>query len=277
MRKAALILNYNTSARAISLAKSLKDFSHFDLIVVVDNNSDEENKKIIHSFKSEGIIVLETGENLLYSRGVNYGFEYLKDKDIDLVTLINTDTFIDKNSLEKCENALLSRDDLSVISPKMKEYGVLRTCSYNFPTVKHYIADNLGFVKLFKIKPKKREIDGNIEFYDYICSSLWILKFKDLEDVDFFDVNTPMYHGETCVALKLRKFDKRFALLAETEYQHNHIYKDGYKRFGYKESYKSLLYIFKTYLHYCSFSIFLYKISYYLGYALRKILRIKYF
>lgn len=272
---AAVIVNYNDSKRIISLAKTLETYSILNKIVISDNNSSEEERRIIGEIENEVVKVIYNNANLGFSGANNSALEYLKERDIDYVFTINSDVMVSKETMLKSIAFLEENKDISLVSAEMNEYGEKKQCFYNFPTIRHSIADNLGLIKIFKIKPKVIERYEDYYICDYIRSSYWCVNFKDFEKVGFFDLNTFLYHVETCVGIKLSRLGKKCAILSNERYEHNHIYKIGYKIRGYKDSYKSLVYIFKQYYNKNSFQLFLLKVSYHLGLFIRFVLRIR--
>ena len=272
---AVVIVNYNDSERISNLVKTLQSYNILKKIVISDNNSSEENRKIIDSMQNEVVKVIYNNENLGFSGANNTGLDYLKKCDIDYVFTINSDVMVSKETLLNSINFLKEHEDISLVSAEMNEYGEKKQCFYNFPTIIHAIAENLGIIKIFHIKPKIIERRENYYICDYIRSSYWCVKFKDFSEVNFFDKNTFLYHVETCVGIKLSRIGKKCAILSNETYEHNHIYKKGYKIKGYKDSYKSLNYIFKNYYNKNSFQLLCLKISYELGLSIRFIMGIK--
>lgn len=272
---AAVIVNYNDSKRIVNLVKTLETYSILNKIVISDNNSSEEERRIIGQIENEVVKVIYNNANLGFSGANNSALEYLKECDIDYVFTINSDVIVSKETMLKSIAFLEENKDFSLVSAEMNEYGEKKQCFYNFPTIKHSIAENLGLIKIFKIKPKVIEKYEDYYICDYIRSSYWCVNFKDFEKVGFFDLNTFLYHVETCVGIKLSRLGKKCAILSNERYEHNHIYKIGYKIRGYKDSYKSLVYIFKHYYNKNSFQLFLLKVSYHLGLFIRFVLRIR--
>lgn len=274
-KAAAVIVNYNDSRRISELVKVLESYDILDKIVISDNNSSDEERKIIGQIENKIVKVIYNNANLGFSGANNSALEYLKECDIDYVFTINSDVMVSKETMLKSISFLQENKDISLVSAEMDEYGEKKQCFYNFPTIKHSIAENLGLIKIFKIKPKEIEKYENYYICDYISSSYWCVNFRDFEKVGFFDLNTFLYHVETCVGIKLSRLGKKCAILSNERYEHNHIYKKGYKINGYKDSYKSLVYIFKHYYNKNSFELSLLKLSYHLGLFIRFVLRIR--
>lgn len=271
MNNAAVIVNYNDSERVVCLVKNLMKTNFFKYIVISDNNSKAEDIEKL-KFLGPQVNCLENKKNLWFSGANNAALQWLKDKDIDFVFTINSDVFVDEKTLKATEELLVKNNKLSVVSAQMLEDGISKQNFYNFPSLTHCILENIGLVKLFKLKSKIREENPDYFICDYIRSSYWGVRYKDFLEIGFFDENTLLYHVETCVGLKLARNNKYFAVLKNYYYEHNHIYKKGYKIRGYKDSYKSLVYIFKNYFNKNRFQLFLLKVSYFIGLLIRKIL-----
>lgn len=276
MKSAVVIVSYNDSERICKLVEKLISFSLFDYIVVSDNNSSSEEFVLLDTLKRYAQVeIIQNGKNAGFSGANNSALEWLENKEIDYVFTVNSDVDFEKELAEKCIEFLQKHDDISIVSVDMFENGEKKQNFYNFPTISRAIAENLGFLKLFGIKPKIVERFDNYYIVDYIRSSFWVVRYKDFEDVGFFDLNTFLYHVETCVGIKLYRKNKKCAILEDGYYLHNHIYKNGYKMRGYRDSYKSLKYIFTEYYHKNKIQMFLLACSYKLGILIRKICRIK--
>ena len=274
MKNALILLNYNDTKRIFDLIKKFSNSDFFQYIIVSDNNSCED-MDLLESFQNQKIILLKNNKNLWYSGGNNVALNYLKNKDIDYVFLFNSDIDVSYDVLEKSIFFLEENKDFSIVSPLMNEYGNIVENYYNFPTILNSIKENLGLKKFFKSKVHSKKINDHCLEVDYIRSSFWCVKYNDFIDIDFFDESTKLYHVETCVGLKLRKKKKKCAILLDYSYDHNHVYKKGYKITAYKDSYKSLKYVFKTYLRKNVLQMFCFKVSFYIGLFLRKIFNIK--
>ena len=274
MTSACVIVNYNDSERVIKLVNELYLFNLFKYIVVVDNNSLVNEIEKLNRIKDKAVLIYNK-ENHWFSGANNDGFCWLNDKHVDYVFTINSDVYVEKNVLQNLIDFIDKHEDISITSCQMIENNEKKQCYYDFPTISHSIVENLGIAKLFKLKPKHYFRRGDHIIVDYIRSSLWCIRFNALKEINGFDENTLLYHVETCVGLKMKERGYKSAILLDLEYYHNHIYKKGYKIKGYKDTYRSLLYIFKYYLHKSKLQIFIYKISFYIGLLIRKVLKIR--
>ena len=100
-----VILNYNTFPDTIRLTKELQSQTVNELsIVIVDNFSTNNSYAELKPLESEfsNVKVVQTGENLGYARGNNFGLEYLeKNVNPKYVFVLNNDVIIPDNSFER--------------------------------------------------------------------------------------------------------------------------------------------------------------------------------
>jgi GT2 family glycosyltransferase len=116
-----VVLNYLNYKDTIECVKSLSDLNYDNYkIVVVDNGSDNESYKVLNNEfnKSSNIHLLNTGENLGYAKGNNYGIDFCRHElNTDHVMIINNDTVAkDKELLNVLVN---NKDKGIVLGPKI--------------------------------------------------------------------------------------------------------------------------------------------------------------
>lgn len=272
---AVVIVNYNDSERISKLVDILQSYKFLRKIIISDNSSSDSERKIIDKIKNDVVEIIYNNENLGFSGANNVALNYLSKFNINYVFTINSDVIVSKETMLQSIKFLEEHNDISLVSAEMNEYGEKKQCFYNFPTITRCVCENLGFIKLFNVKPKVVKKCNGYYLCDYIRSSYWCVNYNDFKEIGFFDTNTFLYHVETCVGIKFKKNNKYCAILENMSYEHNHIYKDGYKIRGYRDSYKSLVYIFEKYYNKNKFQMFMLKFSYSLGLLIRKIFKVK--
>jgi GT2 family glycosyltransferase len=100
-RVVAIVLNYNRPQDTIECAFSLRDCTYGNLeIIVVDNGSTDDSEM---RFKEQlgHIKVLLTGRNLGFAAGNNVGILHALDTAVDYILLINNDTLVEPDFLDK--------------------------------------------------------------------------------------------------------------------------------------------------------------------------------
>ncbi len=107
-----LILNFNKAKDTLECIESLRKINYQNYkILIVDNNSTDDSFLTIKN-KIEKEELIQSGENLGYTGGVNFGIRYLMKKYPDYILVLNNDTLVSKyflnelvESLEKNKNA----------------------------------------------------------------------------------------------------------------------------------------------------------------------------
>jgi len=98
-----VVLNYLNYEDTIECVESLLDLNYDNFeIVIVDNGSDNNSYEILNDeFENHPKIhLLNTGENLGYAKGNNYGIDFCrKSLNVDHVLVINNDTIAEDKDL----------------------------------------------------------------------------------------------------------------------------------------------------------------------------------
>jgi len=267
---AAVILNYNDKNRVLALAKLLLSYNTFSIIVLSDNSGELEKNSNIMS--NSNILILENGENLGYCKGSNAAFSFIDQKypDIDYLLEINSDVYVAKEVIKGLITFLDKNLSYAIVGARMLEYGLEKASYYNFPTLLSSINDNLYINRLIHKKAKPNSVFTNYIDVDYIRSSLILMRRSYLKEVNYWDNEIFLYYGECALALKLKEKNYHEAILTSFTYNHNHLYHTKNDVNGYKDSCKSLRYIFKKYYNYSKIKIFLYNGSCFVGLILLK-------
>lgn len=94
-----VVLNWNGKRDTTECLESLQRVNYHNLeIIVVDNGSTDESVAEIHE-RFPDVVILETGANLGYSGGNNYGIKWALGHGADYLLLLNNDTIVDPTLL----------------------------------------------------------------------------------------------------------------------------------------------------------------------------------
>jgi len=101
MRLCAITLNYFGADDTIACVRQLCS-QPVDHVCVVDNSADPgQAARITEAFAGHaGVRVLETGKNMGFAAGVNYGLRRLHLPDYDAVLVVNNDTVVPEGFVE---------------------------------------------------------------------------------------------------------------------------------------------------------------------------------
>ena len=96
-----LILNWNGKKVLNNCLKSILTSSYKNYkITVIDNGSSDDSLKDLNKISNK-INIIKIDKNLGYSKGYNYAFKKLKNDNDDYYFLLNNDTIIYKDTLER--------------------------------------------------------------------------------------------------------------------------------------------------------------------------------
>ncbi len=124
MKIAIVLTNYNNSKLTCDAVKSILDQrSHDCKIVIVDNDSDEQNKNILNSLSAdfESVKVIYNEKNSGYFGGLNVGIIWLKNNAPKYKHLVigNNDVVFSSDFLNSIENKSNLFDKYPIISPNI--------------------------------------------------------------------------------------------------------------------------------------------------------------
>ncbi len=115
MKLSTIIINYNTPNTTKKAVKLLKKatLNIESEIILIDNNSE---KKIEKNFFDNNVKIIFNKENYGFSKAVNQG---IKISNGDFILLLNSDAFIEKNTVTEMINFLEKNKQAGIIGPKI--------------------------------------------------------------------------------------------------------------------------------------------------------------
>lgn len=248
----ALILNYNDANNSLSLAEKLADFDIFECILIVDNFSIMDDINILKQNNNPSIKVLFSSYNRMYSGGINYGINYLKDnfKRVECCLIINSDIIVDKTVIDESIEIINKEEGISIVSPSMLNYKGKMDCVSGWKKKNYlYLLNMCSFIGR-RINKKRDNIIQNTEkhYVDAIRGSFMMCRFKDIIAIGGLDENILLYYGEDILGIKLKNMNKKILVLDNCFYIHNHILNNNNDRYRYKICLRDGFYYYKTYL-----------------------------
>jgi len=209
---AFIIIHYKDNRQTLetltSLGKTAKTSLNFSVFVV--DNSPDNNEKYFSIFPN--VIYLKPSQNLGFAEGNNYGIKEALKVENELIILLNSDTLVPANFLEKIEN-LISSTQFSIASPKIY-------FAAGFEYHKNYKKDDLGKVIWYA----GGQIDWNNIYASHIgvdevdtgqfdqvldtgfaTGCCMILKKEVFEKIGFFDPNYFLYYEDADLSVRAKK------------------------------------------------------------------------
>ena len=148
-----IIVTWNNESIIKECIDSLIEYSNYDNeIIVVDNNSSDNTCKVIKENYQEKVILIESDDNLGFSKANNEG---LKVATGDYVFYVNPDVVFIEDIVTPMIEVLKNDKTVGVVSPML----LYRDLSYqvstcNFPSASKVLWDDLH---LYKLLPKSKQ------------------------------------------------------------------------------------------------------------------------
>ena len=203
-----VILNWNQPKLTIDTITSLQKISkdNFSIhIYLVDNNSKDDSLELFQKeyTKDQKITITNSGENLGYSGGNNFGIKLaIKDK-CNYVLVINNDLIFDKNFLNKLYSKIKEKNDLAIVGPKIyfapgyefhkdrytkSEIGHIIWSIGGRIDWNNILGSNIGVDEFDRGQYDNKKIKS-----DFISGCCFIVSSKLFKDVGYFDEKYFMY------------------------------------------------------------------------------------
>lgn len=196
-----ILVNYNNTSDTISCIKSLnkQKFRDFE-IVIVENNSNDEEKENLHNFLSSKnwnnifvnkVKIIESSKNLGYTGGNNIAIKHAHG---DLILLLNSDTFHNSDFLDIMVSFFKNNPKIHIAQPKICFYpnkeiiwglgGKVNKYSYNlFSHLKYKQMDDMKITRPFRI--------------NYAIGCALFIRRKILKRIGLLDIDYFMYGEES--------------------------------------------------------------------------------
>lgn len=209
-----VLLNYKTSALTLDCIESIRKSSYKAYqIVVVDNESSDKTASDFLGYTD--VFLIRAQENLGFAGGCNIGINFALSHDADYIMLLNNDTIIEPDMLQKMID---SADDFTAIVPKMY---------YADPVGKKIIWYAGGEILAKRANGVHYGIhcidNGQFDEKKYITFATGCCLMMSrvmIEQVGFLDENYFMYCEDTDLSLRILKAGWKILYLPEAVLWH---------------------------------------------------------
>lgn len=183
--KVAVIDNASEEAEKNSVRNYIKSQSHNEISdslaaveklhseILLQDQPPQANTLINHSIKVFEIEFLENQENLGYAGGNNIGIKYAIQNGADYVFVLNNDTTVEPDSLEKLVKAAEADPKVGIVGPAINENGKITyggKITWLKPELKHPLYPRAA-----------------LGYRGYVSGAAMLIKKEVLEKVEGFD------------------------------------------------------------------------------------------
>lgn len=224
---AVVLVNYHTIWRVIDIASKYSSFSIISEIVIVNNDTTDEERKILSELRNPKIDIIFSSENLGYSKGNNLGVVHLMNYATkpDYIIISNSDINIDELTIQKIIKEMERFPNFAAMAP--------RQIDNNGNIIPLRFID-LGYKRLFLLcfvfgldkKTEKyiKKYNDNIFIQSFLHGSFFICRTQAFIDCGMFDPNVFLYREEEILGKKINNLGYKIGVVGNLYYRHNHEY-----------------------------------------------------
>jgi len=261
-----IIVNWNTKDYLeqclASIYENIKEIT-FE-IIVVDNASSDSSVQMVRE-KFTAVILIENKENLGYGAANNQGIKKSRGK---YILILNPDTIIVPNSLQKLATFLERNPKVGVVGPKIlnPDSSIQFECARDFPTP---LTEFFVLSTLYKRFPKSKIFGKYLISYwnhnderevNLLSGSCALFRKEVFEEVGLFDEGFFMYTEETDLFYRIKRHGWKVYFLPSS--QIIHLWGKSTEQLPYKmavEARKSMELFFKK--HYGLRAVFVHRVA----------------
>lgn len=227
MKAVCLVLNYNDAPTTKHMVDSIKEYTVFSNILIVDNASTDNSYDCLKKYfkTNEKIIVVNSGRNGGYGYGNNFGIKYIKNElkaDYAIVSnpdvSFSEDTVIDLIKLMKDKNAALTSATQIVNGKKIENPA------WKIPTALQWAFAETRFFKKYVngYHYPTSYFESKYSKVDCVRGAFFLLDVNKFLKVNGYDENMFLFGEETLLGFKLKQNNFDTYILNHEYYYHNH-------------------------------------------------------
>jgi N-acetylglucosaminyl-diphospho-decaprenol L-rhamnosyltransferase len=217
-----ILVSYNTSEMSIEALNSLfSSVVNFDLEVFIVDNASKDNSAEHIKKAYPNITLIENKANVGFGRANNQVLDLVKG---DYVLLLNTDAFVQADTLQKSAHYMLIHPNCGVLGVKLlgRDGELQPSCRY-FPTPFNLFASRVGLNRLL---PNIKLVDDAswnpaiTQTCDWVPGCYYLVRKEVIQQVGLFDPLYFLYCEEVdhCFATKKAGWDVTY--LSDTSVVH---------------------------------------------------------
>ena len=205
-----ILLNYNGYSDTIACVQSLRKVTYESFkIVVVDNASTDDSEKILRRELGDCTII-QSGSNEGFAHGNNIGIEYALDNGADYVLLLNNDTTVEPDFLERMVDNFTT-EEVGLVGSKIKYYSE--------PEYLWFAGGGINWFKFisehYHVGKRDSDVQQAKAKVEFVTGCCMLISAKALKDVGLLPEFYFMYYEDVdyCVRLK----EKGYEIIYEPE------------------------------------------------------------
>jgi len=230
-----IIVNYNGQKYLPALFSSLDKQTTKAEIILVDNHS-TDNSVVFVEQSYPDVKIIKNQENLGFAQGNNVGIQYALDNKADYIALLNQDTRVEPDWLEKlikkmeADKKIASSQPTILLWPdkdKINSLGnEIHFLGFGFTRGN---GENISFLN-------KNDLNkDDIKEVTYCSGAACVFRVEALKQVGLFDERLFMYHEDLDLGWRFRLAGYKNVLVSEAVIYHEYHFSQAKYKYYYME------------------------------------------
>lgn len=216
-----IILNYNSATYTLNCVESIHRHlpKHLYEIIVVDNNSNKEDKEMLKKELSSDVVWVESRFNAGFGLGNMLGYNMAKG---DFLCFINSDILFEEDCISPLCEYLNNNPDVGCITPLQRDFNHKQVESFRHnPGFRRELLGNSFLEKYFPKNYPKRMVRGNGPVVTpQVNGCFMMFPTEVFRTIGGFDTNLFLYDEECDVGYRIRKAGKKCVVLPSAAFLH---------------------------------------------------------
>jgi GT2 family glycosyltransferase len=177
-----IILNYNGKRYLEACLSSILTQTYQNYKVILCDNHSADNSVVYVRENFPSIYIMSAKENLGFAEGNNFAMRHALKNNADFIFLLNNDTIVENDLLEKLVITALSDNSIGIVGPAIYDY-----------TNKTLIQEAGMSIDAFGYPMAMRNINQNYVDAFFISGAALLVKSHIVKEIGLFDKNYFMF------------------------------------------------------------------------------------
>jgi GT2 family glycosyltransferase len=198
---AVILVNWNSYALTAGCIQSLRAMVYADYdIVVVDNGSGDDSVRLFRS-NFPDVILIESAENRGFTGGNNLGMQFACDSGYRYQILLNNDTFVEKDFLEKLVTYMETHPEIGVIQPLIY-FDHNRSLVWNGGS---FYKNWLGIAHTDNYNRVLQPSSAGVREVDWVTGCAFLTRSAIIRETGMLAPNLFIYYEDVDLSFRIRK------------------------------------------------------------------------
>lgn len=195
-----ILVNYNGYIDTIDCVESLRKIKYLNYkILIIDNASTNDSLNYIKQSLADCIII-ESKQNLGFAGGNNIGIKYALENGADYVLLLNNDTIVENDFLDKLVEVAQKDNNIGVVGGKIYYHSNPKKIWYSGGKINKFT----GSTKHLGVDETDKGQYDNLTYTEYVTGCMMLVSRKAIEKAGMMDEKYFLYYEETDWNIKIK-------------------------------------------------------------------------